>query len=88
MPFRLSRRKSLGGGFWLGVSKSGLSAGRRGRRVSTSMSRRGPQASIRLLKGLSYVFRPKHVSLLGSADAASHASGPGATRGGVGSPVR
>jgi hypothetical protein len=59
MPFRFSRRKSLGRGFWVGVSRSGLSAGRRGRRVSASIGRRGPSASIRLLKGLSYVFRPK-----------------------------
>jgi hypothetical protein len=59
MPFRFSRRKSLGGGFWVGVSKSGVSAGRRGRRVSASVGPRGPQASIRLLKGLSYVLRPK-----------------------------
>jgi Protein of unknown function (DUF4236) len=59
MPFRFSRRKSLGSGFWVGVSKSGLSAGRRGKRFSTSVSRRGPSASVRLLKGLSYVFRPR-----------------------------
>lgn len=59
MPFRFSRRKCLGGGLWIGVSRSGLSAGRRGRRISASVSRRGPRASVRLLKGLSYVFRPK-----------------------------
>ncbi|MEA2380772.1 MAG: hypothetical protein QOH72_743, partial [Solirubrobacteraceae bacterium] len=52
MPFRFSRRKSLGGGLWIGVSRSGLSAGRRGRRISASVSRRGPRASVRLLKGL------------------------------------
>jgi Protein of unknown function (DUF4236) len=50
MGFRFSRRKSLGGGFWVGLSKSGLSAGRRGRRVSVSASRRGVQASVRLLR--------------------------------------
>ena len=59
MPFRFYRRKSLGNGFWIGMSKSGLSAGRRGKRVSASIGSRGPSASIRLLKGLSYVFRPK-----------------------------
>jgi hypothetical protein len=59
MPFRFSRRKSLGAGFWVGLSKSGLSAGRRGRRVSASVGPRGPQASVRLLKGLSCVFRSK-----------------------------
>jgi hypothetical protein len=59
MPFRFSRRKSLGNGFWVGVSKSGPSVGRRGKRFSASVSRRGPSASVRLLKGLSYVFRPK-----------------------------
>lgn len=57
MPLRYSRRKSLGNGFWVGMSKSGLSIGRRGRRGSVSLSRRGVSASVRLLKGLSYVFR-------------------------------
>ncbi|HEX8101554.1 MAG TPA: hypothetical protein VF533_03005 [Solirubrobacteraceae bacterium] len=57
MPFRFSRRKSLGNGFWVGLSKSGLSLGRRGRRGSVSVSRRGVGGSIRLMKGLSYVFR-------------------------------
>jgi hypothetical protein len=57
MPFRYYRRKSLGNSFWVGLSKSGLSAGRRGRRVSGSVGSRGPRASIRLLKGLSYIFK-------------------------------
>jgi hypothetical protein len=57
MPFRFSRRKSLGNGFWLGLSRSGLSAGRRGRRVSVSVGPRGPRASVRIAKGLSYIFR-------------------------------
>lgn len=57
MPFRFSRRKSLGNGLWVGLSKSGLSAGRRGKRISTSVSRRGPSASVRLAKGLSYFLR-------------------------------
>ena len=57
MPFRFSRRKSLGNGFWFGVSKSGLSAGRRGKRASASIGRRGPSVSVRLARGLSYVFR-------------------------------
>jgi hypothetical protein len=57
MPFRFSRRKSVGNGFWVGVSRSGLSAGRRGRRVSVSASRRGPSASVRIAKGLSYLLR-------------------------------
>ncbi len=57
MPFRFYRRKSLGKGFWVGMSKSGPSVGRRGRRGSVSLSRRGPSASIRLMKGLSYIFR-------------------------------
>jgi hypothetical protein len=57
MPFRFYRRKSLGGGLWVGLSKSGLSAGRRGRRVSGSVGSRGPRGSIRLLKGLSYFFK-------------------------------
>jgi hypothetical protein len=59
MPFRFSWRKGLGGGFWVGLSKGGVTAGRRGRRVSISVGRRGPQASVRLLEGLSYAFRPK-----------------------------
>ncbi len=57
MPFRFSTRRSLGKGFWVGLSKSGPSLGRRGKRVSLSVSRRGVAGSIRLLKGLSYVFR-------------------------------
>jgi hypothetical protein len=57
MPFRYSRRKSLGNGFWVGLSKSGPSFGRRGRRGSASVSRRGPSASVRIAKGLSYIFR-------------------------------
>jgi hypothetical protein len=59
VPFRFYRRKSLGNGFWVGVSKSGISAGRRGRRVSGSIGSRGPSMSVRLLKGLSYVLRPR-----------------------------
>ena len=57
MPFRFHRRKSLGRGFWIGLPKSGPSIGRRGTRGSVSLSRRGPSASIRILKGLSYIFR-------------------------------
>jgi hypothetical protein len=57
MGFRVSRRKSLGGGLWVGLSKSGPSIGRRGRRASVSLGSRGPSLSVRLLKGLSYVFR-------------------------------
>jgi hypothetical protein len=57
MPFRFQRRKSLGGGLRVGMSKSGMSMGRRGRRVSTSVGPRGPRMSVRLLKGLSYIFR-------------------------------
>jgi len=57
MGLRYHRRKSLGKGFWLGMSKSGPSVGRRGKRVSVSIGRRGPSLSVRLLKGLSYVFR-------------------------------
>jgi Protein of unknown function (DUF4236) len=56
MPFRFFRRKSLGNGFWVGLSKSGASFGRRGTRFSASISRRGPSASVRLAKGLSYIF--------------------------------
>ena len=57
MPFRFSRRKSLGRGLWVGISKSGPSVGRRGRRGSISASRRGTSLSVRLAKGLSYVLR-------------------------------
>jgi hypothetical protein len=57
MPLRFSRRTRLGNGFWLGLSTSGLSAGRRGRRGSVSVGPRGPRASVRIAKGLSYVFR-------------------------------
>ncbi len=57
MPLRYQRRKSLGNGWWVGISKSGPSVGRRGRRVSASLSKRGPSFSVRLLKGLSYYLR-------------------------------
>ena len=56
MPFRYSRRKSLGNGFWVGLGKSGPSVGRRGKRLSVSVGPRGPRGSVRLLKGLSYIF--------------------------------
>jgi hypothetical protein len=59
MGFRFTRRKSIGRGFWVGVSKRGVSGGRRGRRLSTSVGRQGPRASVRLLRGLSYVFTGK-----------------------------
>jgi hypothetical protein len=59
MPFRFYRRKSLGNGLWVGFSKSGLSFGRRGARVSASTGSRGSRAGVRLAKGLSYIFRPK-----------------------------
>lgn len=57
MPIRLSRRKSIGGGFWLGLGTTGPSIGRRGRRVSGSLSRRGPGVSVRVGKGLSWFKR-------------------------------
>lgn len=57
MGFSYRKRKSLGNGLWVGISKSGTSIGRRGRRGSVSMGSRGPRASVRLMKGLSYVFR-------------------------------
>jgi hypothetical protein len=56
VPFRFSRRKSLGRGLWVGLSKSGPSIGRRGRRVSLSANRRSAGGSVRLMKGLSYLF--------------------------------
>jgi hypothetical protein len=59
MGFRLYRRKSLGQGFWLGLSKSGLSFGKRGRPFSASASNRGAGGSVRVMKGLSYMFRRK-----------------------------
>lgn len=59
MGFRLYRRKSLGGGAWLGLSRSGLSVGRRGRRIATSLGRSGPRATLRILPGISYVFRKR-----------------------------
>jgi hypothetical protein len=59
MGFRFSRRRSLGRGLWVGLSKSGPSVGRRGRRISLSANRRGTGGSVRLLKGLSYLFGRK-----------------------------
>lgn len=56
MGFRFQRRKSLGRGFWVGASKRGPSVGRRGRRGSVSVNRRGAGGSLRILKGLSYLF--------------------------------
>jgi hypothetical protein len=58
MPFRLSRRKSVGGGSGSGASNSGLSVGRRGRRVFAAWAAAGPSVSLRLLKGLSDVLGP------------------------------
>ncbi len=57
MPFRFYRRKSLGRGLWVGVGKRGPSIGHRGRRGSVSLGRGGVGASVRILKGLSYIFR-------------------------------
>ena len=57
MPFRFTKRKSLGRGFWIGMSKSGPSIGRRARRGSVSLSRRGPTVSVRLARGLSWFKR-------------------------------
>ena len=57
MPFRFSTRKSLGRGFFVGLSRSGPSVGRRGERGSVSLGRRGVSGSVRLFKGLSWVFR-------------------------------
>ena len=56
MGLRFYRRKSIGPGLWASVSKSGVSVGRRGRRVSASVGSRGAAGSIRLAKGLSYLF--------------------------------
>jgi hypothetical protein len=57
VPLRFNARRSLGKGFWVGLGKTGPSFGRRGKRLSLSVSRRGVAGSVRLLKGLSYVFR-------------------------------
>lgn len=57
MGFRYSRRKGFGKGFSVGMSKSGPSMGRRGKRGSISYGPRG--ASLSHLKGLSYVIRGK-----------------------------
>ena len=59
MGFRFYRRKSLGKGFWAGLSKSGLSFGRRGRPGSASIGKRGLSGSLRLGTGLSYVKRKR-----------------------------
>lgn len=56
MGFRFQRRKSIGRGFWLGLGKSGPSIGRRGKRISGSFGSRGPRGSVRIMKGLSYLF--------------------------------
>lgn len=56
MGFRLYRRKSLGRGLWLGLSKSGrASVGAGGAGPCRSVSA-GAGGSVRLMKGLSYVF--------------------------------
>ena len=59
MGFRLYPRKNLGSGFWAGLSKSGVSVGKRNRAGSVSVNRRGLGGSVRLGKGLSYIFRRK-----------------------------
>jgi hypothetical protein len=57
MGFSYRRRKSIGNGWWVGISKSGPSIGKRSGRISTSIGSRGPRLSVRLFKGLSYIFR-------------------------------
>jgi hypothetical protein len=57
MPFRFYRRKSLRNGLWVGMGKRGPTVGRRGKRVSGSLSRRGPGVSVRLARGLSWFKR-------------------------------
>ena len=57
MGFRFSRRRSIGKGWWVGLSKSGPSIGRRVRRGGVSVNRRGVGGSLRIVKGLSYIFR-------------------------------
>jgi hypothetical protein len=57
--FRIYKRRSLGGGAWLGLSRAGLSVGRRGRRLSSSLGRTGSRTTLRILPGISYVFRKK-----------------------------
>ena len=57
MPLRFARRKSLGNGWWVRLGKTGPSIGRRGKRVSGSLSRRGPSVSVRLAKELSWFKR-------------------------------
>lgn len=59
MGLRIYRRKNVGRGGWLGMSKSGPSAGARGGRVSLSLGSRGPRASIRLARGIWHVFGGK-----------------------------
>jgi hypothetical protein len=56
MGFRFYRRKSLGRGLWVGLSKSGPIIGRRGRRGGVSLNRRGVGGSVRIMRGLSYLF--------------------------------
>jgi hypothetical protein len=57
MGLRYYRRRSLGSGWWTGTSASGPSIGRRGGRISVSAGRSGLRLTVRLLKGLSYVFK-------------------------------
>lgn len=57
MGLRITRRFSLGGGKHVTVSKTGVSVGRRGRRGSVSANTRGGAGgSIRLLRGVSWMF--------------------------------
>ncbi len=56
MGLRFYRRQRLGGCLWAALSGAGPSFGRTGKRVSWSVNRRGVGGSIRLLKGLRYVF--------------------------------
>lgn len=58
MPFQYRKRKSLGKGVGLNLSKSGVSVSKRGKRGSVTMGRKGPSASVRIMKGLSWRKRP------------------------------
>jgi hypothetical protein len=55
---RDQRESEQAAAFWVGVSKHGVSGGPAWKaRFSASIGRQGPRASVRLLKGLAYIFK-------------------------------
>lgn len=56
MSFRVNRRVPLGKGTYVNLGKRGVSAGRRGKHGSLSVGPKGPGGSVRVMRGISWLF--------------------------------